>query len=99
MSSREFVEWMAFDRYEPISTRTTPDLLALIYTATVNPWLKKGARALLPQDVFPDPLAPRRLTPQEEAQRVGQVMADYRRLRAERLAKMAATPAADDGTA
>jgi len=95
VSSREFVEWMAFDRYEPIGTRTTPDLLALIYTATVNPWLKKGSRALLPQDVFPDPLAPRRLSPQEEAQRVAGVMADYRRLRKERLARLAAEQAAE----
>jgi hypothetical protein len=89
VSSREFVEWIAFDRYEPIGTRTTPDLLALLIAATVNPWRKKGARALLPQDVFPDPLAPRRLTPPEEARRTAQIGADYRRLRKERLAKMA----------
>jgi hypothetical protein len=88
---------MAFDRYEPIGTRTTADLLALLVSLFYNVNRPEGARTWLPQDVLSDPLAPRRLSPDEEAARVGVVMQDYRRLRAERLAKMAA-PADDEGT-
>ena len=87
VSSREFTEWRAFDQYEPIGTRTTPELLAGLISITVNQWRSKGERLLLPQDILPDPLAPRRLTPAEEAQRTRQAATDYRRLRAERLAK------------
>lgn len=88
VSSREFTDWMVFDRFEPIGSRTVPELLALLTALTANQWKQKGDRLLLPQDILPDPLAPRRLTPAEEGQRTRQVAADYRRLRAERLAKM-----------
>ena len=87
MSSKEFAEWVAFDAYESLSTRTTPELLAVLIAIQANQWKAKGERLLLPQDILPDPAAPRRLSPGEEARRTGQVMADYRRLRAERLAK------------
>lgn len=86
------MEWVAFDRLEPIGTRTTPDLLALLITLTANLYRAKGQRAWLPQDVFPNPLLPRRLSTVEEAGRLAAIGADYRRLRAERLARMAAEP-------
>lgn len=89
MSSREFLEWVAFDGFEPIGSRTTPELLALLISVQANQWKSKGDRPVLPQDILPDPLAPARLDPRQEAQRVGAIAADYRRLRAERLAKMA----------
>jgi hypothetical protein len=84
------VEWVAFDEFEPIGTRTTPDLLALLIALTANLYRKKGDRPMLPRDILPDPLLPPRLTREEEARRTAEVAADYRRLRAERLAKMAA---------
>lgn len=77
---------MAFDEFEPIGTRTTPDLLALLVSVTTNLWSGKGARTVLPQDILDSPLYPRRYSPHEEARRIGAVGADYRRLRAERLA-------------
>ncbi len=91
VSSKEFIEWVAFDSIEPIGSRVTPDLLALLISLFVNVYSKPGTRALLPQDVLADPLAARRLSEQEEAERTGQMAADYRRLRAERLAKMNGT--------
>lgn len=91
VSSREFVEWVAFDAFEPIGSRTVPDLLALLIALTGNIWRDKGKRALIPEDIFPDPLAPPRLSPQEEAKRIGSIAGDYRRLRAERLAATMAT--------
>lgn len=77
---------MAFDAFEPIGTRTTPDLLALLISTTVNMWSAKNARPVMPQDILDSPLYARRLSPQEEAVRIATVGADYRRLRAERLA-------------
>lgn len=73
---------------EPIGPRTVPDLIATLIALTANLYREKGKRAWLPQDVFPNPLAPRRLSVAEEQARIGQIGADYRRLRAERLAKM-----------
>jgi hypothetical protein len=84
------MEWVAFDAFEPIGTRTTPDLLALLISLTANLYREKGKRAWLPQDILANPLLPDRLTEEEEARRTASVAADYRRLRAERLAKMAA---------
>jgi hypothetical protein len=80
---------MAFDAFEPIGTRVVPDLLALLTSLFYNVNRKPKSRPWLPQDVFADPLAPRRLSEREEAVRVGAVAADYRRLRAERLARAA----------
>lgn len=77
-----------FDEFEPIGTRTTPDLLALLIAQYANVHRREGARALLPQDILADPLLPERLTPQQEAHRANSIAADYRRLRAERLANM-----------
>lgn len=88
VSSREFIEWVAFDSFEPIGTRTTPELLAVLVSMQANLYKKKGDRPVLPQDVLPDPMAPQRLSQAEEAQRTRAVAGDYRRLRAERLAKM-----------
>lgn len=97
VSSREFVEWMAFDEFEPIGTRTVPDLMAVLVSLLGNVYRKEGTRPWLPQDVFSDPLLPRRLAPQEEAQRTAAVMGDYRRLRAERLAAAEAARIAAGG--
>lgn len=90
ISSREFVDWIAYDQLEPIGPRVVPDLLALLIVQQANLYRRKGARAWLPQDIFPDPLAPSRLSERQEEQRKGQIGADYRRLRAERLARLAA---------
>lgn len=87
VSSREFAEWQAFDRYEPIGSRTVPELLALLAAMQANQWKGKGDRMLLPQDILPDPMAPARLSPAEEGQRTRSLAADYRKLRAERLAR------------
>ena len=86
VSSREFTEWAVYGEMEPFGPRVVPDLLALLIALTYNMNRKVGARPLLPVDVHPDPLAPRRLSEAEEAGRKLRVMADYRRLRAERLA-------------
>lgn len=87
---------MAFDAFEPIGTRVVPDLLALLTTLFYNANRPAKARPWLPQDVLADPLAPRRLNPREEAQRTGAIAGDYRRLRAERLARAAqSVPTAD----
>ena len=83
------MDWVAFDAFEPIGSRTTPDLLALLIAMTANLYRKEGSRAWLPQDVLDNPLLPRRLSPREEARRTADIAAEYRRLRAERLAKMA----------
>ena len=88
---------MAFDAFEPIGSRTTPDLLAFLITLYANTHRKPGSRPWLPQDVLHDPLAPRRLTEAEEGQRTRQLAADYRRLRAERLAKAATMKGMDGG--
>lgn len=89
VSSREFIEWVAFDAFEPIGSRTTPDLLALLATIQLNLNRRKGTRPLIPQDILADPLAAPRLSEREEARRTTSIAADYRRLRAERLARMA----------
>lgn len=88
VSSAEFTAWVEFDRFEPIGTRTTPELLALLISVQANQWRGKHDRAMLPQDILPDPLAPKRLTQAEEAARGRQVAGDYRRLRTQRLAMM-----------
>lgn len=80
---------MAFDRFEPIGSRTTPELLAVLISVMANQWKGKSDRLVLPQDILHDPLAPVRLDPAQEGARVRAVASDYRRLRAERLAKMA----------
>lgn len=90
VSSREFAEWVAFDSIEPIGTRTTPDLLALLISLLANVYRREGARAVLPQDILADPLQARRLSEAEEQQRISAMAGDYRRLRAERLSKMKA---------
>ncbi len=87
------MEWVAFDAFEPIGTRTTPDLLALLIALTLNLYRKKGDRPVLPRDILDDPLLPRRLTPAEEAQRTAHIAAEYRRGWAERRAKMEAEQA------
>lgn len=89
VSSREFSEWVAFDGFEPIGSRTTPELLALLVSVIANQWKSKSDRLVLPQDILHDPLAPVRLDPAQEGARVRTIASDYRRLRAERLAKMA----------
>jgi hypothetical protein len=71
-----------------------PDLLALLIAQQANLWRKESSRAVLAQDIFPDPLAPERLSKAEEQKRIGQVGGDYRRLRAERLARLAEAEAA-----
>lgn len=78
---------MAFDDFEPVGTRTLADLLALLTTSYLNVHRKPGSRPLLPQDLLDNPLLPRRTSAGEETSRRMTVMADYRRLRAERLAK------------
>jgi hypothetical protein len=55
-----------------------------------NVYAPKNARPWLPQDVFDDPLLPRRTTSTEEAERTAAVAMDFRRLRAERLEREAA---------
>jgi len=79
---------MVFDQFEPIGTRTTPDLLSLLISQYMNVHRKQGSRVWLPQDILGDPSLPPRLSAQEEAHRTGAIAADYRRLRAERLASM-----------
>ena len=81
---------MAFDKFEPIGTRTVPDLLAFLSVLYLNRHRKEGLRAFMPQDILDDPLLPRRNEPDVEARRTAAVAADYRRLRAERLARRAA---------
>ena len=88
---------MAFDAFEPIGTRVVPDLLALLTSLFYNVNRKPKARPWLPQDVLADPMAPRRLSPEEEGQRVRSVMGDYRRLRAERLARAAQSDVTEAG--
>lgn len=85
ISSREFVDWMAYDELEPIGPRVTPDLLALLISMTANMYKAKGTRPTLPQDIFPDPLLPQRLSAAEEASRVASIGQGYRKARAERL--------------
>jgi len=79
---------MVFDEFEPIGTRTVPDLLALLISQYANVHRREGSRAWLPQDILRDPLEPERLSPSAEAHRTNSIAADYRRLRAERLANM-----------
>jgi hypothetical protein len=83
------VDWVAYDSLEPIGPRVVPDLLAVLTSIVYNANRKPKSRAWLPQDIFPAPMQPPRLSPQEEARRVGAIAADYRRLRKERLARLA----------
>lgn len=78
-----------FDEFEPIGTRTVPDLLALLLALTANIHRKAGTRAHSSLDFLANPLSPRRLSAPEEKARGMAVMGDYRRLRAERLARKA----------
>ncbi len=80
-----------FDSFEPIGTRVVPDILALLTALFYNVNRKHGARPWMARDILDDPLEPRRLSAAEEADRVAHVHFDYKRLRAERLAREASS--------
>lgn len=85
------MDWIAFDYFEPIGTRTTPQLLAELIALTANVWRKEGARPFRAADFLLDPFAAPRVSVRREEERKGEIIGDYRRLRAERLAARAAS--------